>query len=76
MTILSNLQPCNPKAATVVPHEDITGDVFTVRDDGDTVVFASVSAGECARYMRTNDPDGWSLRCFTEDGRPVSLLNV
>ena len=47
-----------------------------IMDDSDNIVMRTNDPREAVAFMGDNDPSGWALRCVTEDGRPVSLLNV
>ena len=68
-----SIGPVNPNARTVRAESAPAGTMYTIRDDDDGVRFASGDASACVRFMERSK---LSLRCFTIDGAPVSLLNV
>ena len=70
-------QHVNPDASVVHGEALTIGHLFTltVRDDAGNVLHITRDPHDAADWMRANDPAGWNLSCWTECGRPVSLLN-
>lgn len=70
-------QPVNPNASVVHGEALTIGHLFTltVRNDAGEALYLTRDPHDAAEWMRAHDPAGWRLRCWTDCGRPVSLLN-